>query len=136
MADWQLPIFDRSAWDQLSSDVGPDSVVILLASLKNEIRMGEAAMQDYLQASDMALLENQAHALKSAARTFGALRLGELCFAIEKYAKAFKESGTESSFDSQSDSMVRRTQLAALLAEFKELSEASMAVLDDINRER
>lgn len=82
------PLLDTSVIDRLSLDVGADTTKMLLESLKNEIEQSGQKIMDHLSNKDCRLLEIQAHALKSAARSFGALQLGESCLALEEAARA------------------------------------------------
>ena len=76
-------LLDGEVVRELEGDVGSDMLPILLQSLRNEIVSADKAMTAYLVEGEIRLLRNQAHALKSAARSFGMLRLGEACFDIE-----------------------------------------------------
>jgi HPt (histidine-containing phosphotransfer) domain-containing protein len=91
-----LPILDQTALNRLKADVGPDSAAFLIESLKSEIKAGEQAFPEHVAAGDLSALEIQAHALKSAARSFGAMRLGEICLLLEQGAKARTTDGLSS----------------------------------------
>ncbi len=80
-------VLDKSVLNRLIADVGKDTAVLLLQSLKKEIENATVSLDEYLQTRDMAQLENQAHALKSAVRSFGAMRLGACCLALEEAGK-------------------------------------------------
>ncbi len=111
-----IPILDERVFATLQEDVGPSSAVILVQSLKEEIRNSEILLQAYAQDRNMRLLENQAHALKSAARSFGALRLGEVCRALEGEAK----DGAP------------QTILANRLLQFQQVSSESLTALEGL----
>ena len=81
------PVFDESVFARMKSDVGEDVAFMLLGSLKGEIEKGVAALRQHFTEQDYHMLENQAHALKSAVRSFGAMRLGEACLALETAGK-------------------------------------------------
>ncbi|MCJ9428217.1 Hpt domain-containing protein [Kordiimonas marina] len=82
-----LAIVDQRVLDQLAEDVGAETLPVLIASLKREIAGAQAALPEHLAAGDMEQLEIGSHALKSAARSFGAMRLGEACLALEEAAR-------------------------------------------------
>jgi len=83
----KLQILDVAVLDVLKVDVGAESLPVLVNSLISEIRSGEARLVEYLNIDDAALLENQAHALKSATLSFGAVKLGDICLRLEDCAK-------------------------------------------------
>ena len=82
-----LPLVDKPVLDRLTADVGEESAAFLLTSLKKEIQKSGSELAAFAAGGDYQQLEVQAHALKSAARSFGALRLGEACQALEQAAK-------------------------------------------------
>ncbi|MFC4348672.1 Hpt domain-containing protein [Kordiimonas lipolytica] len=84
----QIPLLDMPVLDRLAAEVGKESAAFLLDSLKQEIRNSGCELMQHASVGDLEQLEIQAHALKSAARSFGAMRLGEACQAIEYAAKA------------------------------------------------
>ena len=81
------PILDQQVLNGLIADVGEETATMLLQSLTREIEGSRDKLETYLVDEDLALFENQAHALKSAARSFGAIRLGESCLSLELAAK-------------------------------------------------
>jgi len=82
-----LALVDQNVIDQLAEDVGAETLPVLIASLKREIAGAQAALPGNLAAGDKEQLEISAHALKSAARSFGAMQLGEACLALEEAAR-------------------------------------------------
>jgi PAS domain S-box-containing protein len=85
------PTFENTIWDAkvLTSMVGDNPAMhrrllekFLLSTTEQVARIVAAATEDTASAG------NVAHALKSAARTVGALQLGELCAALETAGKA------------------------------------------------
>lgn len=86
-----MPILDKPVLDRLTADVGEESAAFLTSSLKNEITRTRDALEDLAAKGELEQVEIQAHALKSAARSFGAMRLGETCYAIEQAAKASQQ---------------------------------------------
>ena len=83
-----MPLLDQPILDRLTADVGEESAIFLINSLKQEIVRTGKALAEHASKGDLEQVEIQAHALKSAARSFGALRLGEACLAIEEAARA------------------------------------------------
>lgn len=81
------PVFDESVFERMKSDVGEDIALMLLGSLKEEITKGARSLKQHFANQNYHLLENQAHALKSAVRSFGAMKLGEACLALELAGK-------------------------------------------------
>lgn len=81
-------LLDTNVLDRLKADVGDESATFLINSLKTEIASNAEALEKFLAENDLEQLEIQAHALKSAARSFGALRLGEACYTLETGAKS------------------------------------------------
>ncbi len=84
----QIPIYNQASYLALYNDVGADTFVILLASLCDEIEMTSAAILQAVEGKNWEIIDNQAHTLKSTARTFGADRLGEACSVLEELAKS------------------------------------------------
>jgi len=82
-----LPLIDRATLYRLTLDVGEENAIMLLGSLKAEILASQKKLEKYLALQEWALFENQAHALKSASRSFGAMQLGEACMVLEQAAK-------------------------------------------------
>ena len=83
-----MPLLDKPVLDRLTADVGEESAAFLIGSLKNEINRTGDALEVLTAKGDLEQVEIQAHALKSAARSFGAMQLGETCYEIEQAAKA------------------------------------------------
>jgi PAS domain S-box-containing protein len=82
-----LPIWDANA---LTDRVGGNAAMQqrLLAKFLISARRQAASLKIAAQNSDIAQLAAEAHTLKSAARTVGAMALGELCQQIETSARA------------------------------------------------
>lgn len=85
-------LLDRDCLDGVASAVGADVFATLLASFITEL--GETTANIAAAEADgrRDLVETQAHGLKSAAFTFGAIQLGECCLALEDAARS-GESG-------------------------------------------
>jgi len=109
-----LPILDKRVLATLTRDVGETSAAFLIESLKVEIRSSERQLLGFAESNNMPGLENQAHALKSAVRSFGAMRLGALCMALEASAK-LENNGPE---------------IEALLANFNSVATVTIAAFD------
>ncbi|TNE67081.1 MAG: Hpt domain-containing protein [Alphaproteobacteria bacterium] len=91
MIGGHAPLVDRPVLNRLTADVGKESAAFLLSSLRREIESSGAALREHLDAGELDQLEIKAHALKSAARSFGAMRLGEICLALEDAARTERE---------------------------------------------
>lgn len=87
-----MPLLDKPVLDRLTADVGEESAAFLIGSLKNEINRTGDALEVLAAKGELEQVEIQAHALKSAARSFGAMQLGETCYAIEQAAKASRKA--------------------------------------------
>jgi len=105
----ELPLLDQDVLDRLKSDVGPESAAILLTSLKAEILNGQAKLAVYVSTGDMHMLETQSHALKSAARSFGAMQLGGICRQLELSAKEKAAIALQQGLLSQFNDISRKT---------------------------
>lgn len=81
-----IALIDASAIARLKSDVGPESASLLVKSLKKEITKSCGDLANHISSNDLHMAETQAHALKSAARSFGAMQLGEACYKLEQAA--------------------------------------------------
>jgi len=109
-----MVLLDTTVLDRLEGEVGSDAVGFLIESLRKEVLEGGPEMERLISIGDIEQLQTLAHGIKSAARTFGALELGDTCEALESAAQ-----GKQSSAD-----------LAALIARFRELSESTLAAID------
>lgn len=112
--DKSLLILDQKILDDLIVHIGEDSVVFLIGKMKDEIRSSEDQLQAFADAGDMRGLENTAHGLKSAARSFGAMQLGELCSKLETSAK----------------SAAPIEEIEQLLLQFKDIAKATIRSYD------
>jgi len=83
----ELLVFDRQIFECLVADVGAEAAKTLVKSLKAEIKAADGKMRSFILRRDMKSLETLAHGVKSAARSFGAIRLGSICALIENGAK-------------------------------------------------
>lgn len=112
----QIPLVDKPVLDKLAMEVGEESAAYLLDSLKNEIRQSGCELSQHATSGNLEQLEVQAHALKSAVRSFGALRLGEACQEIEAAAKA-----------------ERAPDMDGLIAKFQAVSEETLEAFNQVN---
>jgi len=105
----------------LEAEVGAAVLPVLVSSLCEEIQTSRENFKTYFSKEAWQSLEVEAHALKSAALSFGAERLSQACRELEFTAKSQIQSGTKhddirkliSSFE---------THASALLEELKPLS--------------
>jgi HPt (histidine-containing phosphotransfer) domain-containing protein len=78
---------DRDVLAQLDFGEPPGEVLeLLVATFLRHAPTTAEALADAGRRGDVAAAELAAHSLKSSARQFGALRLGDLCEAIERAA--------------------------------------------------
>lgn len=82
------PLKDETVIDRLRLDVGEEVLPMLQQAFKGEIETSADTLEKSLAASDLALFETTAHALKSAAASFGAIQLSDICRELEMSAKA------------------------------------------------
>jgi HPt (histidine-containing phosphotransfer) domain-containing protein len=80
-------VLDNAALARLKADVGDKTANILLQSLRQEIDDAVLDIEAGVAKRDWCAVETKAHALKSAAATFGAQRLSMVCRDIEMAAK-------------------------------------------------
>ena len=89
----KLPILDRKIFGALCDNVGEAAAARLTESLKAEIRVNGKKMCAFADSADMGSLETLAHGLKSAVRSFGALKLGGVCALLEENARSEQDAG-------------------------------------------
>ncbi|GHF12382.1 hypothetical protein GCM10017044_02910 [Kordiimonas sediminis] len=87
-----LDLRQSATVQQLISDVGEDAFLMLSEALIAEIQNAQQSLPRYLADKDWHMLEVDAHAMKSAARSFGAEALADACLDLEKYGQS---SGTD-----------------------------------------
>lgn len=81
------PLKDQAVIERLKLDVGEDVLPMLEQAFKGEIETSAVTLQKSLAVSDLALFETTAHALKSAAASFGAMQMSDVCREMELAAK-------------------------------------------------
>jgi len=82
------PRIDVRTLRRLQDSAGADFVGELIDTFVEESRGTFADMERALAAGDAELFRRAAHSLKSSARTFGALRLGDLAMELEHLGRA------------------------------------------------
>ena len=82
-----LPLCNFNTLQALEAEVGSDVLPTLISSLCEEIEASLSNFKTYLNKNAWQSLEIEAHALKSAALSFGAERLSQICRKIELSAK-------------------------------------------------
>jgi HPt (histidine-containing phosphotransfer) domain-containing protein len=77
---------DRAALAQLTEAIGADGVRQIFAVFARETEARLALFQEFREGDDRELIEVEAHALKGAARTFGAGEMSDIARLIEHRA--------------------------------------------------
>ncbi|WP_308910764.1 Hpt domain-containing protein [Pseudokordiimonas caeni] len=83
-----VPTFDPDPFERIKADVGEETARVLMASFRAEVEDALEALFAHHDGGNWALLDVESHALKSTARTFGALALGEAAEQVEKEAES------------------------------------------------
>lgn len=81
-----VPTFDPAVASNLCDEVGEQMFATLVASLLDEIDVDLAFILRAANQADWQSVSVRAHALKSAVRTFGLMRLSEQCRRVEAAA--------------------------------------------------
>jgi two-component system sensor histidine kinase/response regulator len=79
----QGDVLDRAVLEQLAADLDPEVLPELVAAFTREAEARIRAIEDAAERNELALLERQAHTLKSSAGTFGAAQLANLMAELE-----------------------------------------------------
>lgn len=108
----ELPLSDPDTLAQLTRDVGEEAMPVLMAAFDKELSSSADVIHDSFQRRDLALLETTAHALKSATASFGALRLSEVCKAIEFAARDGVDQSSLPPLLRQMDDLILETRMA------------------------
>jgi len=94
----EAPVLDAASLQRLTKTLGSKAEqmlpVLIDSFLKDAVHLQATAIRA-LEQGNAADLRRAAHTLKSNARNFGALKLGELCQALEGRAQAEELGGTE-----------------------------------------
>lgn len=86
-----LPLCNMSTLKSLEQEVGAGVLSTLITSLCDEIETSRENFTVYIKNTARQSLEVEAHALKSAALSFGAERLSQTCRSIEFATKDQKD---------------------------------------------
>ncbi|MHC8510250.1 MAG: hybrid sensor histidine kinase/response regulator [Rhodospirillales bacterium] len=81
------PVLDKAVLARLTEDTSPEIVPELVTTFIETTRERAAAVRAAHAAEDAEKIAAEAHALASAAASFGALRLRDVCFAMERAGK-------------------------------------------------
>lgn len=79
--------FNQETLDQLARDIGPEVMPMIYASCHEEIMRTASRIRRAIEQDDVALIEAEAHRLKSSARTIGLDKLADLACAAETSAR-------------------------------------------------
>ncbi len=82
-----MAMIDENEIDRLVADIGLDDFKMLLDAFLKEYNSKIKSLKSNLNTTNHDLLELDSHTLKSLARTFGAIELGEACSQLEQAAK-------------------------------------------------
>lgn len=88
----QPSILDQSVLDSMTAGISSADVDMLLSSLEREITLTYQMINEARAGNDWHMLEVKAHALKSAAASFGAMRLSAVCLSIEHNAQTERDN--------------------------------------------
>ncbi len=106
----ELPLRDPETLEQLVSDVGAETMPILMSAFGKELSSSAEVIHDSFERRDLALLETTAHALKSATASFGALRLSDVCKTIEFAARDGSDPDCLQPLLEQMDGLISKTR--------------------------
>ena len=96
MAEDTFAVLEEAILQNLSSEIGADMLPSLLDSLLQELAQAQIALQKSYDGQDFEQFEIKAHSIKSAARSFGALELGEAAYILEQQGR--KKALTQAAF--------------------------------------
>lgn len=82
-----LPILDPDPFERLKAEVGEETARLLKATFRAEVEDALEGLFAHRAAGNWKLLDVEAHALKSSARTFGAMALGAAAERVEQEAE-------------------------------------------------
>lgn len=81
-------LVDRDTLDRLLEDVGPESAQAVMDAFIDELTKQTAVLEGAADRTDLALMAQAAHRLKSSAASLGALQLSQLAASIEQAARS------------------------------------------------
>jgi CheY-like chemotaxis protein len=82
-----ITAFDPAKLDELRHEIGEEGAAEVLGTFFEDTAQRMDVMRAAIRAGDRASLENEAHAMKSSAATFGFMRLSALAKALEAQSK-------------------------------------------------
>ena len=92
-------MIDENEIDRLVADIGPDDFKMLLDEFFKEYSSKLDSLSRNLNTTNHELLELDSHTLKSLARTFGAVELGDACAKLEQAAKHQEQANYREFFE-------------------------------------
>ena len=94
-----MAMIDENEIDRLIVDIGTVDFKMLLDAFFTEYSSKIDSLNRNLNTTDHDLLELDSHTLKSLARTFGAIELGDACAKLEQAAKHRKKANYREFFE-------------------------------------
>ena len=94
-----MVMIDENEIDRLIADIGLDDFKMLLNAFLKEYISKLESLSRNLNATNHELLELDSHTLKSLARTFGAVELGDACAKLEQAAKHQEQASYHDFFE-------------------------------------
>jgi len=85
------PALDVEALRELASFLGPDKLLSLLVTFKQNVTAYRIDMQKHIEAGDLKQAKRTAHALRGLSIQFGALRLGKVATEIETKLESIEQ---------------------------------------------
>lgn len=81
------PILDTAVLDQMVEDLDRETVEMLIDTFVDELAGRLDRMADATDPIDVAVLQREAHALKSSAGTYGLMQLYEIAVELDRVTK-------------------------------------------------
>lgn len=94
-----MVMIDENEIDHLIADIGLDDFKMLLDAFFSEYIHKIDSLDRNSKSADHELLELDSHTLKSLARTFGAVELGDACAKLEQAAKHQEQANYQGFFE-------------------------------------
>ena len=94
-----MAMIDENEINRLIADIGLDDFKMLLDAFLKECSSKIDSLRRNLDTTNHDLLELDSHTLKSLARTFGAIELGDACAKLEQAAKNHKKANYHEYFE-------------------------------------
>ena len=89
--DQNPPALDVEALRELASFLGPEKLLSLLVTFKQNVAAYRVDMQKHVDAGDLKQAKRTAHALRGLSIQFGALRLGKAATEIENKLESIEQ---------------------------------------------